>query len=119
LSFAKPIFLPKKPNLNHHTKTIHWSKNSTIFSINWDQESEAKGRNKKNTILKYYKDNFSNPYLFFFSNHREQILSKPPLQSITSQNQTKSKPKQKKKNQNREKKKKQNLKLFILIRPFW
>jgi hypothetical protein len=118
LSFAKPIFLPKKPNLNHLTKTIHWSKNSTIFSINWDQESEAKGRNKKNTILKYYKDNFSNPYLFF-SNHREQILSKPPLQSITSQNQTKSKPKQKKKNQNREKKKKQNLKLFILIRPFW
>jgi hypothetical protein len=65
--------------------------------------------------------------LIFFSNPREQILSKPPLQTITSQtksnhiktNQTKSKQKQKKKNQNREKKKKQNPKLFILIRPFW
>jgi hypothetical protein len=55
LSFAKPIFLPKKPNLNHHTKTIHWSKNSTIFSINWDQESEAKEAKKiTNTILRKF-----------------------------------------------------------------
>jgi hypothetical protein len=71
---------------------MHWSKNSAICCINWNQsirrkkkkgEKERQIHNSETSQRKISNKKTSQTLTFFKS--REQILSKPPLQSITSQ----------------------------------